>query len=246
MPRMPPAHSAAGRSIDAAAAKPGPDGRLRWTDRDVSYQRAYRYQISLINDHGLSVSLSDPVIAKVYPGPVAPVGLTAIAQQRGILIRWNQAPKDIEGKPIDPLTLSFRVQRLSGTGAWKDVSPLVKGDAYFDQEITPGQSSTYRVLPVRYMDGENVYGEPSSGVFPPRGRSRAPPPPPSKVWTIPAHGVLEVHWIRKRRENRRLLRLSKAGETNRPAHGKSRAAPAFYRSRRPQPGERVIFTPSRR
>lgn len=182
------------RSIDAATAKPGPDGRLRWTDPDVSYHRAYRYQIALVNDHGISVSLSNPVIAKVYPGPVAPVGLTAMTQQHGILLRWNQEPKDIEGKHIDPLTLSFRVQRRSGTGAREDVSPLVKGDAYYDQQIAPGQSYTYRVVAVRYIDGENVYGTPSSEITATGPRSVAPPPP-GKVWVTPAHEGLEVHWI---------------------------------------------------
>lgn len=181
------------QSLDAAMTKPGPDGRLRWTDPDVSYHRAYRYQIALINDHGISVSLSNPVIAKVYPGPVAPVDLTAITQERGILIRWKQTPRDIEGKDIDPLTLSFRVQRNSGAEAWKDVSPLVKGDAYYDQQISPGQSYTYRVVPVRHVDGENVFGEPSAGITA-TGLHSAPPPPPGRVWISPAQGALEVHW----------------------------------------------------
>ncbi|MDR3567638.1 MAG: hypothetical protein P4L43_06380 [Syntrophobacteraceae bacterium] len=190
----PPTSQLQVQSMDAAAVKPGPDGRLRWRDPDVAFHRAYRYQIALIDSRGATLSLSNPVIAKVYPGPVAPVGLTVATQSRGVLIEWKQAPKDIAGKRIEPTTLSFRVQRLTGSDAWKDASPLVRGEAYYDQEVAPAKSSTYRVVPARDIDGENVYGEPSSRISA-MGPQSAPPPPPGKVWTIPARGGLEVHWI---------------------------------------------------
>jgi hypothetical protein len=182
------------RSIDAATAKPGPDGRLRWTDSAVCMHNAYRYQVALVNDSGTTVSLSDPVIAKMYPGPVAPVALTAATQQQGILLEWKQAPRDLEGHPVEPTSLSFRVQRLTSADVWKDVSPLVKGEAYYDRDVTPGQKSAYRVVPARDIDGEQVYGEPSASVTA-MGPISAPPPPPGRVWIVPAHGGLEVHWM---------------------------------------------------
>ena len=182
------------RSMDAATAKPSPDGKLRWVDPGVCTRQAYRYQIALIDDRGITLSLSNPVIAKIYPGPVAPVDLTAMTQPRGVLLQWKQAPKDIEGKHIDVSALSFRVQRLSGADTWKDISPLVKGEAYYDQQAAPGENMTYRVVPVRSMDEENVYGEPSASVSV-AGPQSAPPPPPGRVWITPAHAGLEVHWI---------------------------------------------------
>ncbi|MCL5406131.1 MAG: fibronectin type III domain-containing protein [Deltaproteobacteria bacterium] len=181
------------QSIAAATAEPGPDGKLHWTDHDVSYHQAYRYQIALINNRGVTLSHSNPVIAKIYPGPVGPEDLTAITQQLGILLRWKQTPRDTQGHPIDASTISFRVQRLTAAGAWKDVSPLVRGDAYYDQQLSPGQSFTYRVVAVRYIDGENVYGEPSSRITV-MGPQSMPPPPPGSVWTVPTHGGLKVYW----------------------------------------------------
>lgn len=189
----PPSTQQQVESIDASAAQPGPGGRLHWTDPDVALHRAYRYQVALVNDHGISVSLSNPVIAKIYPGPVAPVDVTATTQPRGILIRWKQAPSDLAGNPIKPEDLSFRVQRRSGAGGWEDVSPLVKGDAYYDQQIAPGQGYTYRIAPVRYIDEENVYGEPSREIST-RGPHSVLPPPPGKVWVTPGQGGVEVHW----------------------------------------------------
>ncbi len=181
-------------TMDGATAKPGPDGRLGWSDHKVCDHKAFRYQIAIIDDKGNTVSHSNPVIAKIYPGPVAPVGLRAATQQQGILIEWKQSPKDIEGHDIKPFTLSFRVQRLSSTDIWKDVSPLVKGDAYYDRQVIPGQKSVYRVVPVRHIDAENVYGEPS-GKISVMGPRSAPPPPPGKVWAVPVHGGIEVHWL---------------------------------------------------
>jgi hypothetical protein len=235
----PPVSQMQVQTIDAAAAKPGPDGKLRWTDPVVSYHRAYRYQIAIISGSGQSVSLSNPVIAKIYPGPTAPVDITATTQQRGVLLEWKQTPKDIEGKHIEPSTLSFRVQRLTGAGVWKDVSPLVKGEAYYDQEVAPARSSTFRIVAAREIDGENVYGEPSSSITA-MGPQSAPPPPPGRVWVVPARRGLEVHWIEGegktagyyvyRKQGKEIVRLT-ASPVMRPPfidRGVSRGGTYFY------------------
>ena len=53
------------QKIDIAAAKAVSDGKFRWTDNDVSYRRALRYQVAVLDDKGNQLSLSNPAIAKV-------------------------------------------------------------------------------------------------------------------------------------------------------------------------------------
>ena len=233
---MPTALSTQGPEHRRGYRRPGPDGRLRWSDPNVSDHRAYRYQIALVDENDKTMSLSNAVIAKAYPGPAAPVDITAATQQRGVLIQWKATPKDIEGKPLDGSTLSFSVQRLSAAGVWRDVSPLVKGEAYYDQQVAPGQTNTYRVVSVRYVDEENVYGEPSSQITV-QGPQAGPPPPPGRVWVVPAHGGLEVHWIEDEGKTAGYYVYRKQGKQIVRLTAERRAAPAFHRSRRKSRGD---------
>jgi len=214
----PPPEQQLVHNIDAAAVKPGGDGRLRWVDTNVSYRRAFRYQITVTDEKGNPLSLSNPAIAKVYPGPAAPVDLTAVTQPQGIMIQWKPALKDIEGNNIDALSESFRVERLSGEKGWEKASPtLVKGNAYLDQSVAPGQSYSYRVVPALYTDEVYVLGDPSSTAQA-KGPESVLPPPPDRVWITPAHGALEIHWTETdgktggyhvyRREGKEIIRLT--------------------------------------
>jgi len=204
--------------IDAAKAKPGVDGKLNWSDTNVCYRHAYRYQISLVDDAENSVSVSNSAIAKVFPGPAAPVNISAVTQPKGVMIQWKPVLKDIEGNNLDAINVSFFVERLLGEKGWEKASRApVKGDAYYDQGVAAGQSYTYRVVPVLFIDGVNIYGEPSATVLA-KGPESLPPPPPSRVWITPAHGALEVHWNESdgdtagyhvyRREGKEIIRLT--------------------------------------
>lgn len=236
----PPPAQAEVHSIDAATAKPGADGKLRWIDHAVSMHKALRYQIALINDNGHKVSLSNPAIAKIYPGAVAPSDLRATIQERGVLFEWKQTPKDVQGHPLKATTLSFVVQMQSASNVWTDVSPLVKGEAYYDKEVPAGTVSTFRVLAVRSIDSENVYGEPSSTITVMGPKSSGAPPPPAKVWMVPVHGGLEVHWLEDqgktagyyvyRKQGKEIVRLTANPVSHPPYvdHGLSRGATYSY------------------
>jgi hypothetical protein len=198
--------------------KPAPDGKFRWIDTDFSYRRAFRYLVSVLGEKDSPISLSNPAIAKVYPGPVAPVNLVAVTQPQGILVQWKPVLKDVEGKDLQGATLSFRVERLSGEKGWEKASPsAVKGNSYYDQTIAQGQSYTYRVIPVLFIDEVSIFGEPSATVLA-KGPETMPPSPPEKVWIVPAQGVLEVHWTESdgkisgyhvyRREGKEIIRLT--------------------------------------
>ena len=204
--------------LDAATAKPGPDGKLRWADTDVSYRRAFRYQISVLDDKGSSLSLSNPALAKVYPGPAAPVSVVAVSQPHGILIQWKPVLKDLEGKDLQATSVSFRVERLSGDRGWEKASPsYVKGNSYYDQAISPELNYSYRIVPVLYIDEVYIFGEPSATVLA-KGPESIPPAPPEKVWVVPANGALEVNWTVSdgknsgyhvyRREGKEIIRLT--------------------------------------
>ncbi len=205
-------------NIDASSAKPGEDGKFRWVDTNISYRRAFRYQVAVTDEKGDPLSLSNPVIAKVYPGPAAPVDLAAATQPQGILIQWKPALKDLEGNNLDASSVSFRVERLSGEKGWEKAAPsLLKGNAYLDQSVAPGQSYSYRVIPALFIDGVSILGEPCSTVQA-KGPESVQPPPPGRVWIIPVHGALEIHWTETdgktggyhvyRREGKEIIRLT--------------------------------------
>ena len=215
---VPPPSSRPVQTIDAAAVKPGSDGKLRWFDTNISYRRAFRYQVTVTDEKGNPLSLSNPAIAKVYPGPAAPENLTAATQPQGILIQWKPALKDIEGNKLDASSESFRVERLSGEKGWEKAAPsLVKGNAYLDQSVAPGQSYSYRVVAVLYTDGVYILGE-SSATAQAKGPESVLPPPPGRVWITPAHGALEIHWTETdgktggyhvyRKEGKEIIRLT--------------------------------------
>ena len=214
----PPPEQQRVQTIDAAAAKPGEDGKLRWVDANVSYRRAFRYQVAVTDEKGDHVSISNPAIAKVYPGPAAPVNLAAATQPQGILLQWKPVLKDLEGNNIDASSLSFRVERLSGDKGWQKAAPsLIKGEAYVDHSVAPGQSYSYRVVGALFTDGVSILGVPSSTVQA-KGPETVQPPPPGKVWITPAHGALEIHWTESdgatggyhvyRREGKEISRLT--------------------------------------
>jgi hypothetical protein len=222
------------------AAKPGPDGKLRWADTDISYHRAFRYQITVVDVRGNSLSLSNPATAIIYPGPAAPVNVVAATQPQGILIQWKPVLKDLEGKDLQGANVSFRVERMSGEKGWEKASPSpVKGNSYYDQAISPDQSYSYRVVPVLYIDGEAVFGEPSATVLV-KGPESIPPAPPDKVWVVPAHGAIEIHWTESegknsgyqvyRREGKEIIRLTATPVKHPPFvdHGAKKGLTYFY------------------
>ena len=182
------------QSINASAAKATSEGKLRWADTDISYRRAFRYQIAVVDEKGNRVSISNSTIARVYPGPAAPLDITEATQPQGVLIKWKPVLKDLEGNNLDAASVSFRVERLSGEKAWENASPsAVKGNSYYDQAIASEQNYSYRVVPVLHIEESVIYGEPSSTVLA-KAPEAMPPPPPDKVWATPAHGALEIHW----------------------------------------------------
>jgi len=228
------------QSIDAASAKPGADGKLHWSDTNISYHHAYRYQIAVVDAKGSYLSLSNAAIAKVYAGPVAPINVTAVTQPQGIFIQWKPVLKDLEGTNLDPASVFFRVERLAGEKGWERASPnLVKGNSYYDQAVAPEQSYSYRVVPVLSIDEVYIYGEPSSTIVA-KGPESLPPPPPDRVWITPAHGVLEIHWTESdgkvagyhvyRKEGKEIIRLTASPVQHPPFvdKGAKKGATYFY------------------
>jgi len=228
------------QNISGAAAKPDANAKLRWADADVSYRRAFRYQIAIVDEKGDTASLSNPATAKVYPGPAAPVNVAAATQPQGVLIQWQPVLKDLEGKNLDAASVSSFVERLSGENTWEKASPsAVKGDIYYDQTVASGQSYTYRVVPALFTDGVYIYGDPSPTVLA-KGPEAVPPPPPGKVWITPAHGPLEIHWTESdgktagyhvyRREGAEIIRLTASPVQHPPFldRGARKGADYFY------------------
>ncbi len=228
------------QSIDMSAAKAASEGKVRWTDTNVSYRRAYRYQIAIVDEKGKSLSLSNPAIAKVYPGPAAPVNVAAATQPHGVLISWKPVIKDLEGNNLDEASMSFLVERHSGEKAWEKAAPSpVKGNSYYDQAIASDQNYSYRVIPVLNIDNASIYGEPSSTVLV-KAPEAMPPPPPEKVWITPARGALEIHWTESdgktsgyhvyRREGKEIIRLTANPVEHQPFedHGVKKGATYFY------------------
>ncbi len=206
-------------AVNAAAAEKtvaSPQRKLQWLDSNVAAYNAYRYQVSIQDDKGHPLTLSNLAIAKVYPGPAAPANVAATAQPQGILVQWKPTAKDMQGHNLQG-DLAFQVERMSGDKPWEKASPVLKANSYMDQGIASEQSYSYRVVPVLVVDNTNIAGEPSPIVL-----AKAPesvtPPPPNSVWVIPIKGALEVRWTETdgktggyhvyRREGKEIIRLT--------------------------------------
>ncbi len=225
--------------IDAGSAKPEADGKIHWADTTVCYHRAYHYQVAVTDQKGELFSTSNPATAKVYPGPAAPINVTAATQPKGVLVNWKGVLKDLEGNNLDSAGVSFQVERLSSEKGWEKSSPLVKANSFYDQAIASEQNYSYRVVPVLFIDQTYIYGEPSSTVLVKSPRS-VPPQPPAKVWITPANGALEIHWTESegkiagyhvyRREGKEIIRLTASPLQHQPFvdKGARKGATYFY------------------
>lgn len=223
----------------SAAAMVSSDQKFRWTDPNAAFHRAYRYQVVLQDNRGNAVSTSNPVIARMFPGPAAPINVAAATQSQGILLNWKPATRDLEGHDLQG-DIGFRVERLAQNKGWEKVSPnSIKGNSFLDQGIASQQNYSYRIVPVSIIENTPVLGEPSAVVL-----AKAPesvtPPPPGNVWIVPAKGALEIHWTESegnnagyhvyRREGKEIIRLTASPIQHPPFmdKGAKRNATYFY------------------
>jgi hypothetical protein len=228
--------------LDAASSEKAvspSDHRIHWVDANTALHRAYRYQIAVQDANGKTVSLSSIAMARMYPGPAAPVNIAAATQPQGILVSWKPTSKDIEGHDLQG-DLSFRVERLIQDKGWEKASPTtIKGNSFLDQAVASEQNYSYRVVPVLLFDNTTILGEASSVVL-----ARAPetllPPPPNSIWVVPAKGALEIRWTESdgkvggyhvyRREGKEIIRLTASPIQHPPFvdRGAKRNATYFY------------------
>jgi hypothetical protein len=166
--------------LDAASAEKAvspSDHKIHWIDPNVAAHHAYRYQVALQDAKGSPVSLSNAAVAKIFPGPAAPVNITAAPQPQGILIQWKPVTKDVEGHELRG-DLSFRIERLVQNKGWEKASPAdVKGNSYLDQSIASEQNYSYRVISVLVVENTPIFGEPSSVALARAPEAVLPPPP---------------------------------------------------------------------
>ncbi len=206
-----------GIDAGAAAKSLSPDLRVHWTDTNTASYRAYRYQLAIHDENGKQVSRSNSVVAKMYPGPVAPVSVAATTQPQGVLLNWKPVSKDANGKNLQG-ELAFRIERMSGGKPWENASPTpISGNTFLDQGVASEQSYSYRIVPVLVVDNGTVLGDPSTVVLGKAPESVAPPPPNS-VWIIPGKGALEIRWTESagktggyhvyRRQGKDIIRLT--------------------------------------
>ncbi|MHC1726361.1 MAG: hypothetical protein AB9866_10190 [Syntrophobacteraceae bacterium] len=211
-------------SASASAIATAANGKLLWTDTNIVPHRAYRYQVVLQDRAANPLTLSNAAIAKVYPAPAAPLNLAAATQPQGILLNWKGVPKDTEGQKLQG-ELVFRIERLAADKGWEKASPAsIKGNSYLDQTIGSDLNYSYRVIPALVVDNTTILGEPSAVVLA-RSPESVPPPPPAKVWIVPAKGALEIRWTESdgknagyhvyRREGKEIIRLT-ASPVNHP------------------------------
>lgn len=207
--------------IDPAAPQPAKvvDGRFLLEDPDVSRNQAYRYQIVIQDRKERPLAQSNPVIAKVVPGPGRTTNLDVAVQPQGILLQWKPARKDDQGKALQG-ELQYVIERRTGSGEWERISSVpVRASTFLDKAVASQHSYDYRVTPFISFEGTQVMGQPMVSART-KAPSAVPPPPPRTVWMIPAKGAIEVHWMESegaatgyhvyRREGKEITRLTAA------------------------------------
>jgi hypothetical protein len=209
------------QQIDPSFPQPArKDGnKLYWEDQAVSRNQAYRYQIIIQDKKERPLAQSNPVIAKVVPGPGRLRNLEAVTQAQGILLQWSTSKRNDQGKPLQG-EMQYLIERKSGTGDWEKISSVpVRANNFMDKAVASHHSYEYRVTPILNFEGSPVQGVPVTS-----GKAKAPgavpPPPPKTVWTIPTQGAIEVHWMESegnaggyhvyRKEGKEITRLTAA------------------------------------
>lgn len=205
--------------IDPASPHPAKvvDGKFLWEDPDISRSQAYRYQIVIQDPKERPLTQSNPVIAKVIPGPGRTGNLDVVTQPQGILLQWKPSKKDEQGKPLQG-ELHYIIERRAGSGEWERISSVpVRASTFLDKAVASQHSYDYRVTPFINFEGVQVLGQPVVSAKT-RAPSAVPPPPPKTVWMIPSQGAIEVHWMESegvaagyhvyRREGKEITRLT--------------------------------------
>ena len=191
--------------------------RILWTDAAVSQLNAYRYQVTIVDEKGITLTESNAVIASVYTPPAALRNLTATTEPQGIMLRWKPPTSDERGNAL-PAETQFFVERHLPGGPWEKLTNIpVKGNTFLDQNMASEESYDYRITPLLIVDGTTVSGEPGH-VHDAKSPASLPPPPPGRVWAIPAKGGMEVQWTETqgkvigyhvyRREGKEIIRLT--------------------------------------
>jgi hypothetical protein len=208
------------QSIDLAHPAPAvflTGNTMMWLDTAVSPQRAYKYQVFLVDRRNRPLNQSNAQTVKVItpPSPVSGAG-TATSQQ-GILIQWKPPARNIQGQPLQG-ELQYLVERRAGEGTWERLSQLpIKANSFLDQSVASDRAYDYRVTSMLDFENSLIYGEPSL-IQQAKAPDALPPPPPNTVWAIPAKGTLEVQWTESqakvggyhvyRREGKEIIRLT--------------------------------------
>lgn len=193
------------------------DKRILWMDAAVSRLNAYRYQVTIVDAKGTTLTESNPVIANVYTPPGAVKNLSATTEPQGIVLRWKPPVSDERGNPL-PAEAQFLLDRHLPGGPWEKLSNVpIKANTFLDQNMASEESYDYRVTSILIVDGTIISGEPSH-VHDAKSPASLPPPPPNRVWSIPARGGMEVHWTETqgkvvgyhvyRREGKEIIRLT--------------------------------------
>ncbi len=213
------------QQIDPAAPQPARKvgDKLLWEDTAVSRNQAYRYQIVIQDRKDRPQSQSNPVIAKVVPGPGRPTSFEVAPQPQGIMLQWRAAKKDLQGKPLQG-ELQYVIERRTGGGEWERItSTPVRANNFMDKAVASQNSYDYRITPFIQFEGALIMGE-SVVSARTKAPSAVPPPPPRTVWMIPSQGGIEVHWTESegvvggyhvyRKEGKEITRLT-AGPVDR-------------------------------
>jgi hypothetical protein len=207
--------------IDPAAPQPARrvGDKIIWEDSAVSKWQAYRYQIVIQDRKERPQSQSNPVIAKVIPGPGRANDFTVSTQPQGILLKWKSSRKDSDGKPLQG-ELQYIVERRAGSGDWEKITSVpIRSSTFLDKAVASQHSYDYRVTPMMDFEGSVVTGEPVVSAKT-KAPAAVPPPPPKTVWTIPSQEAIEVNWMESegvvggyhvyRKEGKEITRLTAA------------------------------------
>ena len=207
--------------IDPAAPQPARRvaDRLIWEDSAVSKQQAYRYQVIIQDRKERPQSQSNPVIAKMIPGPGRTSDLTVNTQPQGILLKWKASKKDADNQPLQG-EVQYVIERRAGGGDWESISSVpIRASTFLDKAVASQHSYDYRVTSMINFEGTLVMGEPVVSAKT-KAPAAVPPPPPKTVWTIPAQGAIEVNWMESegvvggyhvyRKEGKEITRLTAA------------------------------------
>lgn len=172
------------------------DGKLR---KRASYESSmlrsgnkYFYKVRSRTGWWASSADSNIITFVWFEPAAAPEGLTAVAGDRQVSLKWRPVNTLVDGSPLDK-DLKYQVLRSIGGKEFEKMGELQTGTEYIDKQVRNGQKYFYTVQSMMMYQDEIVNGAVTEDVAA-VPVDLTPPLPPAGVTAVRTDSGIKIFW----------------------------------------------------